>query len=224
MICALGQAKKKRDSPPELRGSGGRSSSAQPEALATHPRARTRRRSTWRNDRPPERRDEAAAAGGFYSSFPSRKRKQTATRRPPLPASELTPNPASQLPAHLPPHSARVAALSGDRAPAHRHTQAANFHSANSLLSSWPPGGRQAPSRAPSLPGAHAGPLKLAAFLITYSYEIKTKASKEAKGKREAKASRGTLRAGAPGEWADCSPQRARPPVRGLPGERCSGH
>ncbi|XP_059961212.1 nascent polypeptide-associated complex subunit alpha, muscle-specific form-like [Mesoplodon densirostris] len=70
-------------------------------ARHTHPRARTRRRSTSKNELPPERRDEAAAAGVFYSSFPSRKRKQTGTRRPPLPASELTPSRASQLPAQL---------------------------------------------------------------------------------------------------------------------------
>ena len=90
------------------------------------PCARTRCRSTSRNERPPERRDEAAATGGFYSSFPSRKRKQTGTRRPPLPASELTPSRASQLPAQLPPAArpprARLAALSDDRAPAHTGT------------------------------------------------------------------------------------------------------
>lgn len=125
--------------------------------------------STRRNEQPPESRDlaAAAAAGGFYSSFPSRKRKQTGTRRPPLPARELTPSRASQLPAHLlpPPSCARLAALSGDRTPAHADTQAANFHTENSPSPPGPPGDSMPP--ASPLPSAHSGTLRLAAYLIT---------------------------------------------------------
>lgn len=70
VICATGKPrgrKKKRESPPELRG--GRSSSARPGAPATHPRARTRRRSTPGYERPPTRREQAAAAAAALGVF-----------------------------------------------------------------------------------------------------------------------------------------------------------
>lgn len=106
VICALGQAKKKPGTPLPSCAAAAAAAAGRarlgPGVRHTPWRTHTPR-STRRNERPPERRDEAATAGGFYSSFPSRKRKQTGTRRPPLPARELTPSRASQLPAQLPP-------------------------------------------------------------------------------------------------------------------------
>lgn len=171
MIRALGQAKKKtRDSPPELRGAAeagrGLHRPGRPPHTLTHARLSTRRKRPAPGE---ARRGEARRGGGgggwgFLQFFPESKKKPDGN--PPPSPSCSQPNAELSFPASSPAPPApcaRLAALGGDRAPAQTHTGCKlPLRELPALLPvPWEAAGP--PPRAPP-PGAHAGPLMLAAF------------------------------------------------------------